>query len=394
MGFFDLRARIKFTTDCVRYNSAHFIAIWWVNEDGSVWTDKTNQTPYLFLVRKGTGNHYNLREATNFDIDLDIQNIFTPNYNCRIHTQCNNHKLRIMVIPVCKIPNLNTYTQFETAFNNASLVTSSDGDYAIIRLDDNPSYSSSYNAISVVLKDYINNNLSGSYRSFGESIIDIDVVNSIMKNCVNRVYKFEFLSNITTGNSLNFYTICGSTSSSGNLIVPSYQLFPNPIDNGNPINNFTFNNTMLLFRVCHRGLYTIGEIAENGFSFADNQQYALVSCCNTFEYFNVSITSTASQSFKYFVFYQDADPTSSTFLQFVNQVIRFGDLNYSSSINGIRAIPGSLYVVRQEVNNPTTGDVVHQSAASGKIFSTTIPNGTGNDTLKVIKGGINKIICP
>jgi hypothetical protein len=390
MGFFDLRARIKFTTDCVRYNSAHFIAMWWVNEDGSVWTDKSNpNNPYLWLVRKGLNNNYNLREATNFDINLDVQNIFTPSYNCRVHTQCNNHKLRIMIIPVCKVPNLNTYNQFETAFNDNTGSVGSDGDYVITRLDNNAAYSGSYSTFSNVLNNYINNSLTN--RSFGESIIDIDVVNSIMKNCINKTYRFGFLSSIITGNNLNFYTICGSKlSGSGNLIVPSYQLFPNPIDNGSPIDDFTFDFSMLFLRLCHKSLSTTAEIAENGFSLIDNQQYPLVDCCNTFEYFNVSVTSTASPSFKYFIFYQDANPTSSTFLQFTNQVIRFNDLNYPSTINGIQAIPGSLYIVRQDDNNPTIGFLVYQSSLSAKISSINI----SNDTLTVTKGGINKIQCP
>jgi hypothetical protein len=393
MSFFSLRARIKFTTDCVRHNSAHFIAMWWVNEDGSVWTDKPNpNNPYLWLVKKGLNNNYNLKEATNFDINLDVPNIFTPSYNCRVHTQCNNHKLKIMVIPVCKIPNLNSYGQFTSAFTDSSGSVGTDGDYVITRLDNNSSYSSSYVAFSNVLNNYINNSLTN--RSFGESIIDIDVVNSIMKNCINKTHRFDFSSNITTGNSLNSYTICGSASSSGSLIVPSYQLFPNPVDVGGPIDDFTFNDSSITLRLCHKSLTTTGEVFENGFSVIDNQQYPLVDCCNTFEYFNVSVTSTAFPSFKYFIFYQDADPTSSTFLQFVNRVIRHNDASYSNTINGIMAVPGSLYIVRQDSSNPTTGFLVYQSSLSHKIFSTTIPNGTGSDTLTVTKGGINKIQCP
>jgi hypothetical protein len=394
MGFFDLRARIKFTTDCVRYNSAHFIAMWWVNEDGSVWTDKSNpNNPYLWLVRKGLNNNYNLREATNFDINLDVQNIFTPSYNCRVHTQCNNHKLRIMIIPVCKVPNLNTYNQFETAFNDNTGSVGSDGDYVITRLDNNAAYSGSYSTFSNVLNNYINNSLTN--RSFGESIIDIDVVNSIMKNCINKTYRFGFLSSIITGNNLNFYTICGSKlSGSGNLIVPSYQLFPNPVDNGNPINDLDLGTSSLHLRFCHRSLNTTGDIHEYSLNVLDSQQYPLVDCCNTYEFFNVSVTTNAAQSFKYFIFYQDADPTSPTFLQFVNKVIRDNDTNYNNTINGIVAIPGSLYVVQYISNTPPTGSVVYQSAMSNKNFSITIPNGTGSDTLTVTKGGINKIQCP
>jgi len=394
MGFFDLRAKIKFTTECVRYNSAHFIAMWWVNEDGSVWTDKTNQTPYLFLVRKGSTNNYNLREATNFDINLNIQNVFTPSYNCRIHTQCNNHKLRIMVIPVCKIPNLNTYSQFENAFNNASLVTTNDGDYAIIRLDNDVNYSSSYNAISTILKDYINNNLLGLNRSFGDSVIDIDIVNSIMKDCVNKAYQLTYSSNIVTGNIFDYYKTCGSELNSfGNNVSSTYLLFPNPIDNSTPISGFTFNTSVLQLRFCHKSLNTSGNALEYGLDNLDNQQYPLIECCNTYELFNVGVTSTSPQSFKYFIFYQDADPTSSTFLQFINQVIKFGDSNYSSTINGIKAIPGSLYILQQDVN-PSQGLLIYTSSTFNKNFSATIPNGTGNDSISVIKNGINKIICP
>lgn len=396
MGLFDLNAKIKFTTECVRYNSAHFIAMWWVNEDGRVWTDKANQTPYLWLVRKGTSGNYNLREATNFDINLQVQNIFTPQYNCRIHTQCNNHKLRIMIIPVCKVPNLSTlYNQFANAFTNAVSGGTNDGDYAIIRLDDNSSYSSAYSSFSAVLKDYIQNTLtSSSQRSYGESIIDIAVVNSAMKDCINRAYQFVNSSNIVTGGSSDFYTICGSTTSSGStLVVPSYKLFPDPVDSGNTITGFNLGREFLVLRLCHKGLSSTCNIEEQG-DILDNQQYPLVDCCNTYELFNVSVSSTASPSFKYFIFYQDADPSSSTFLQFVNQVIRANDpSNYNSSVT-IKAIPGSLYVVQQSNSTPNTGTVVYQSSTSNKNFSINIPNGSYQDTLTVTKNGIFKIQCP
>lgn len=397
MGLFDLNTKIKFTTECVRYNSAHFIAMWWVNEDGSVWTDKANQAPYLWLVRKGTSGNYNLREATNFDINLQVQNIFTPQYNCRIHTQCNNHKLRIMIIPVCKVPNLSTlYSQFATAFTNAVSGGTNDGDYAIIRLDDNSSYSLAYSSFSAVLKDYIQNTLtSSSQRSYGESIIDIDVVNSAMKDCINRAYRFINSSNIVTGGSFDFYTICGSTTSSGStLVVPSYKLFPDPVDNANTITGFNLGVGLLSLRLCHKGLSSTCNIIEYGYDTLDNQQYPLVDCCNTYELFNVSVSSTASLSFKYFIFYQDADPLSSTFLQFVNKVIRANDsVNYNNSVT-IRAIPGSLYVVQQSNSTPNTGTVVYQSSTENKNFSTNISNGSNQDTLTVTKNGIFKIQCP
>jgi hypothetical protein len=393
MGLFDLNAKIKFTTDCVRYNSAHFIAMWWVNEDGTIWTDKTNQTPYLWLVRKGTGNNYNLREATNFDINLQVQNIFTPQYNCRIHAQCNNHKLRIMIIPICKVSNLSSYGQFANAFTNASTGGTNDGDYFIERLDNNSSYSSAYSSFSTHLMEYVQNTLlSSSQRSFGESIIDIDVVNSAMKNCINREYQLIYSSNIVTGSNSDTYTICGSELSSGNLILPSYKLFPDPVDNSTPISGFTFNTSTLKLRFCHKSLSTTGEIHEYGLDTLDNQQYPLVDCCNTYELFNVSVASTNSQSFKYFIFYQDADPASSTFLQFVNRVIKFGDSNYYSSINSIKAIPGSLYIVKKD-DLTNTGLLTYESSTSNKNFSTTISNGLGNDTLTVTKGGISKIQC-
>lgn len=396
MGLFDLNAKIKFTTECVRYNSAHFIAMWWVNEDGSVWTDKVNQAPYLWLVRKGISGNYNLREATNFDINLQVQNIFTPQYNCRIHTQCNNHKLRIMIIPVCKVPNLSSYSQFESAFTNAVSGGTNDGDYAIIRLDDNSSYSSAYSSFSKRLMEYIQNTLtSSSQRSYGESIIDIDVVNSAMKNCINRAYQFIKSSNIVTGGSSDFYTICGSTTSSGStLVVPSYKLFPDPVDNSNTITGFNLGTTYLQLRLCHKGLSSTCDIISQGLDKLGNQQYPLVDCCNTYELFNVSVSSTASTSFKYFIFYQDANPTSSTFLQFVNEVIRANDPgNYNSSVT-IKAIPGSLYVVQQSGSTPNTGTVVYQSSVADKNFSTNIPNGSYQDTLTVTKNGIFKIQCP
>lgn len=396
MGFFDLNAKIKFTTECVRYNSAHFIAMWWVNGDGSVWTDKANQAPYLWLVRKGTSGNYNLREATNFDINLQVQNIFTPKYNCRIHTQCNNHKLRIMIIPVCKVPNLSTlYSQFANAFTNAVSGGTNDGDYAVIRLDDNSSYSSAYSSFSAVLKDYIQNTLtSSSQRSYGESIIDIAVVNSIMKDCINRGYQFVNSPNIVTGGSSDFYTVCGSTTSSGStLAVPYYKLFPDPVDNGNTITGFNLGTMYLSLRLCHKGLSSTCDIRDQGLGTLYNQQYPLMDCCNTYETFIVSISSTASTSFKYFIFYQDANPASSTFLQFVNEVIRANDPNkYNSSVT-IKAIPGSLYVVRQSDSNPNTGSLVYQSSVYNKNFSASIPNGTNQDTLTVTKHGIFKIQC-
>jgi hypothetical protein len=391
MGLFDLNTKIKFTTECVRYNSAHFIAMWWVNEDGTVWTEKTNQAPYLWLVRKGLGNNYNLREATNFDINLQVPNIFTPQYNCRIHTQCNNHKLRIMVIPVCKVVNLSSYGAFANAFTSASNVSSNDGDYAIIRLDDNPSYSSAYNSFSIHLMKYIQNTLSpGSQRSFGESIIDIDVVNSAMKNCINKEYQLIYSSNIVTGSNSDTYTICGSELSSGNLILPSYKLFPDPIDNSTPVSGFTFNTSTLLLRFCHKSLNLLGNDYEYDLDLLDNQQYPLVDCCNTYESFTVSVSNNVTPSFKYFIFYQDADPSSSTFLQIVNQVIRANDSSNYSNSTTIKAIPGSLYIIQQGIINPTTGILVYQSSTSGKNFSTTL----SSDTLTVTKGGIQKIQCP
>ena len=390
MNEYSLNIRLKFTTECVRYRSAHFIAIWWVDKEGFVYTPNTLRRPYLFLVRKNLNNNYNLNQAKNFDLSLLLPNDIDERYRCLLHTQCDNHKLRIMVIPVCKIPNLSLYGDFEAAFINAPC-TGTDEDYCIERIDNNAAYANSYNSFSDnFLMKVIGNVLTvGGPRGYGESIIDIDVVNKSIKNCAIKTFRIDGL--ITTGNPNNNYSICSGTLTGTNIVKDTFQLFPNPIDNGNPIPNYTFSAGMF-FSLCSKSVLTdnIDNFDLNDYFQKTGNDFLQVplQCCNTYERVEVSLSRSDSVvSNKIYVFYQEANPSSPNFLKFVNNTLRFNDINYSSS-GVFFAIPGSLYIVYDDSVGGSY--VAYQSSVSQTNVVFTLNDGT---TLTVNRPYIDKINC-
>lgn len=341
---------IRFTSDSTRFSACHIVALWFVKNNGTLWTPNANQYPYLWLVASGETvlSHRKNFDQVLTDVSLDCNSL------CFLLQNCEIKKARVMVIPCCRLnlPQDNNLSSFISSLNSSN----NEGQYYIG--NSGPTWTNLANQIHTIATMS-----STPPQGIGEAYIDVNIVNQQFYRCKSILYRILGSGNINNGNTSSLtFSSCFKTCDDS---LPTYDkvLFPVPNDLSSNIVNFTLNpDAPINSRLCAFDNFPLtfsNALSPNIIVDQIMNPDSGVCCNEVAEYDSIS----HSGSGKIYLWYQNGDVTSTNFGQMEGLV-----LNSTESINNLIVMKNTL-IVFHDINNDnsinSSTDLIYSNSVSG-----------------------------